>query len=397
MLQDELGVLKKLIDDLTQNGTESDIFIRIGTGDILQATKIACEEIKDRWLKAFFSELPDYSLQRYFYFHLEGIGNLSDTLFFFTQDACLDVPELKWLTAVNSHLLDLTIHLKKYHPRFFNGEVNSSMLWRKKVLEENKGLAALLIDQLKESGLPAAQTSTVISYLKEMINAGSVDFCTFYSLDYYERFISASIMDIDKQWDENGLNRRLIALNFNSLAYAEYYQQQIESQITFAESHQEKVLLLLEERSRLKAISSYDNAVCHSRFPPIKIILDRWLCERVIYLEEQHRLEPENGLKSVQTKLVLNLSVAQIGCLLRVLVEADCFGHTPLTVIMKFVTENFSSKKQREISPGGLSKEYYSTTQVTAGKMITLFQRLIATLKRIFFPLLVVAGAIFHV
>ncbi|MDN5288973.1 MAG: hypothetical protein JWR38_5247 [Mucilaginibacter sp.] len=398
MLRDELNALKKLVNDLPLIEPESDTFTAIRTINTLQAIKMACGWVKDGWLKAFFSEAPDHSLRRYFYYHLEGISKIADTLFHAMQSNDLISYDQELLIEIDDQLLTLILHLKKHHKRFFNDEANSPILWRKKILHENEDISTWLINKLEESDLPVEQTATIICYLREMMNADSGGFYTFHSLNYYEGFISALTLAVeDVDLNEAELNRQLTALNFNNLAYVDYRYNQIESQLHSMAIPQEKVLLLLEERNRLKSISVYGNHLCHTRFPSITALLDKWLCEQIIHIEEQNRLEFENESSPAQTKLFLNLSVAQIACLLRVLYEADCFGGTPLTEVIKFVTQNFSSKKQAAISIGGLSKEYYSTTQVTAGKVIVFFQRLIVILKRIFFPLLVVASIIFGV
>lgn len=397
-MQDELGPLKSLVDDLTLIEPENITFIAIRTPEMLQAMKIACDQVRSGWLAAFFSEAQDHSLQRYFNFHLEGISKLADTFFSFVQKTYHFGPDQESWMAINDQLIDLIIHLKKYHERFFNDQVNSPILWRRNVLLANEPVTLSLINKLQEPGLPVGQTGPAVSYLKDMMKAEEGGFYTFHSLTYYENFIHTLTRVLeDADLNEGELNRQLTELNFNHIAYAGYRYSQIEAQLRLLKTRQEKVRLLLEERNKLKSVPFFANSRCHPRFPSITAMLDKWLCEQVIYIEEQKRPEPEMELCPHRPKLLLNLSVAQMGCLLRVLYEAECFGSTPLNAVLEFVTQHFSSKKQAVISIGGLSKEYYSTTQVTAGKVIMLFQRLIAILKRIFFPLLVVTGVIFGV
>jgi hypothetical protein len=395
MLQDELGLLQILVNDLVQSEPENDTFTAIGKTSVLQDFKIACEQVKKAWLAAFFSESPDHSLQRYFKFHLEGISGLSDTLLRMGQNnSQVDGDQLLFL-AINEQLLALIIHLKKNHDRFFSNEVNSPVLWRKKVRQQNGAETEWLIERFKTSGLPDQQISPVIYYLSEIMNAEQGGFYTFHALNYFEQFVNTLSIAMDNFIsNENDLNTHLTDLNFNHLGYFNYRQNQIGDQLNSIESPVSKIHTLLNDRLSLKNMSYHENIIYDTRYPSVPVMLDKWLCEQIIYLEEQHRLELENGLIPVYSKLTLNLSVAQMGCLLRVLYEADIFGNASLHEVFKFVTQHISSKKQAAISLGGLSKEYYSTTQVTGGKMIVLFQRLITILKRIFFPLLVVASVI---
>lgn len=398
MLQDELRVIKNLVNDLTVTEPERRTFTVVDSSRIVQTIRTSCERVKEAWLNAFFSESPDHSLQRYFYFHLEGISNLSDTLFQSNQQNYYMDADQMIAKEINDQLMSLIVHLKEIHERFFNMQQYAPIVWWRKELEENAFVTGLLIERLSMAGLPVEQSSAIISYLQGMKEADQGGCYSFHALNYFGRLVKKLGELPEKEaYDENQLNQFLTDFNFNHLQYVDYRCDHIRNQLSVLDTSQEKIRLLLDERNKLKLITLYENTLCHTQFPSIIAMLDKWLCEQVIYVEEQNRLDVENGLRSDHPKLLINLSVAQIGCLLRVLYEAECFGNTPLTEVLKFVTQNVSSKKQVAITIGGLSKEYYSTTQVSAGKVIVLFQRLIAILKRIFFPLLVVASVIFGV
>jgi hypothetical protein len=54
--------------------------------------------------------------------------------------------------------------------------------------------------------------------------------------------------------------------------------------------------------------------------------------------------------------------------------------------VFKFFSRNFETKRQKSVSAGSLSKEYYSTSQVTAAVVRDMLQKMIARIDRNFFP-----------
>jgi hypothetical protein len=52
--------------------------------------------------------------------------------------------------------------------------------------------------------------------------------------------------------------------------------------------------------------------------------------------------------------------VAQLACLIRALFDAGVAASDTLTAVFKFCTLHFTTMRQQMISPGSLSKEYYS-------------------------------------
>lgn len=396
MLHDELEPLRDLVNEVILVDSDSHACTTVNPSATVRAIKATCTRITDAWLAAVFSEAPDHSLERYFYFHLEGISNLADTLFKTLNNDFPSYPETEPLQQFNEEFLSLISHLRKNHRRFFNEEANSPLCWRNRTLNRVIKQTSALISSLQRSSLPPDQSVSIISYLQEMLNADNREFCSFHALAYFEQLVSVlSGLYTDGQLNEMALNKHLLALDFNHFAYLAYRQEVLENELAAIDRLPEKAQLLLNEKRKLTNLLPDGQIRCHSRYPSLVTMLAAWMDERMALVAEQSKPEDRAVNKSSTNRIYLNISVAQMGCLLRVLYEENYFGDRSLSDIFKFVAENFSSKKQEVISVGGLTKEYYSTTQVTAGKMIVQYQVLAARLKRIFFPLLVAASVIF--
>jgi hypothetical protein len=126
-------------------------------------------------------------------------------------------------------------------------------------------------------------------------------------------------------------------------------------------------------------------------------MLEKWLIEEIEKVAN-HALKtwPVSGDHPVK-KIALNLSVAQIACIIRLLCLCRVIGDPSLTDIFKFVSTHFSSKKQGQISEESLSNQYYAVSQSTARKVLEIIQQLLDKLKDGFFPLLAAISTAYYV
>jgi hypothetical protein len=124
-------------------------------------------------------------------------------------------------------------------------------------------------------------------------------------------------------------------------------------------------------------------------------MLKGWLTEEADRLEKQLSAEIALNLSTgILDKIGLDLSVAQLACLIRALFDASITASDSLTAVFKFCTLHFTTRRQLTISQGSLSKEYYSITQKTASGVLDLLQKMTERIKRDYFPVLVAVSVI---
>ncbi|GAA4326250.1 hypothetical protein GCM10023149_28930 [Mucilaginibacter gynuensis] len=124
-------------------------------------------------------------------------------------------------------------------------------------------------------------------------------------------------------------------------------------------------------------------------------MLGGWLDEQINKLESK-LFQEEINLPVAGKKVLLQLPVAQIAFFARLFVDGKLLNGLSLTELFDFISKNFSSKKQSVISPGSLSKEYYSPEQVTAGRVRGFLLDMVAYINRHFFPLLAAGIVLNH-
>lgn len=125
------------------------------------------------------------------------------------------------------------------------------------------------------------------------------------------------------------------------------------------------------------------------QWPAITTMFKTWLSEEAAYLSNRQTTP-------VTERVGLNISVAQLACLIRYFYEAGGYATTNLTHIFKSAVTHFSAKRQAVISPGSLGNRYYNIDQKTAAEVRGLLQEMLAGINRNFFPVLLVASLVFR-
>lgn len=96
-------------------------------------------------------------------------------------------------------------------------------------------------------------------------------------------------------------------------------------------------------------------------------------------------LLPLEILDILLDKVLINLSVAQLGCILRLTYESGLFPNITVAELIRCVVLYCRTRKQLHISARSLSKEYYSVNQVTAATCRELLTQLIKRIDKMYF------------
>lgn len=286
------------------------------------------------WQRASFSEASDQTLTRYFRRQLFELSQLD--------------------TAATLALID---HLWQHHSNFLDTEQTAPPVYQRQ-------LADRLAPALDSVRTLFRQDAMVQAYLQRLsVEASHLRF-TYRELFYFRDLVMA----LANSRPDNAPDM-LVCWNFNDLAYLAARQRELAGLADRAALEAEKLrLTALPER----VMTAYD-----PDWPSLRTMLLAWLNERLALPDESPVAAP---------KLTLNLSVAQLGCFLRLAYQQGIFREENLAAILRFFATHFSAKRQAFISAGSLTKEYYATNQKTAAVVLDQLQALAGRLKRCFFP-----------
>lgn len=370
MLRNELHRL----DCLTANHS-----VLAGSGLPDPDTVTICRQVQDAWLDAVLSGMPKDGLVPYFCYQLKGITEIADTLQCF----------LKNQHEAREWLLSLIDHLRTYYAEYLQLDSHAPAVYRDRLIGQLAGDISLITAALNGGRLSPALTICIKTWLKE-ISANQVNLrYTFRSLDY----VAAAVTELaGLSWRspdiEGSLVAFLIRINYNNLAFFNYLQRRLIENASQSETGGLSLKCLWKQRAELMATPEQQIAYAPS-WPSVKRMIGDWLNEQIrvtLLLEKAN-----GGIKNNNDeKLTLNLSVAYLACLIKLLYEEDVFGTQSLSSIFQFFCDHFKTTRQPLVSAKSLSKEFYSIDLHSATRIRDLLQKMIARINRNFFPVLAV-------
>ncbi|MDB5088032.1 MAG: hypothetical protein JWR09_2026 [Mucilaginibacter sp.] len=385
MLKNELYTINLLIEEFESDGFCNDHCKILVNPDA--AVLKACQSIREAWSAAMFSVAPDHSLSRYFHYHQEGIREISDTLSGF-------VPQPAAFKLLNKELIALIDFQQKFFGNFFNQDAVAPTAYHCNVVERLGDAIILLQEDLGKAFIDGQLKDCLLSYFEKMMPPGERKGFTFRSLFYFETLVlELHAMNLAKAGEAANrlLERKLTELNFNQIDFLIYRQQQ--TRLLFKDIDQiEKLNILNAENAALKLLPR-SSMIYDSDWPSFSVMFSGWLAEEITDTE----MIIQREANYLQEKLPLNLSVAHLACFLKLFFDEHLFKNSSLKDVFKFMSRNFETKRQPVISAGSLSKEFYSTGQVTAAVVRDMLQKMVARIDRSFFPVLVVIAVRFFV
>lgn len=409
MLQYELKTLQALTNSLDPKnftGENAPVELIEKNRSLIESE---CTRISEDLTKSIFTSTQDNIIERYIQYHQTGIIQIADQLQSYlhqigSKDADQDTaPSLGSLVRYFiSRLFSLLNFIERFFSKYFNLDAKIPEAYHiiafnelLKPIDELRsridthitasGLKLCLFDYLESFGkskLPVAINFRSLIYLKEFINE-------------LEQLFS---LNDSTDWNQK-LSATLIYLNFNHLGFFSYYQVTIRDELDNADSKEQFLNILSRSLTNIKGLQTKPSFSFHPEWPSVKSMLEGWLTDEIamaVISNKKEKTTPPDKEYAVTEKLVLNLSVAQIACLVKVLYEEGIYGSVSITDILKFTVTHFRSKRQQQISNGSLSKEYYSVSQVTAAVVKDILTKMIQRINKNYFPVVAAICAAYY-
>ncbi|SFA41269.1 hypothetical protein SAMN04488511_102285 [Pedobacter suwonensis] len=373
MLKNELQDIEKiLIESYSDSNTTAQTDLKIRFGQIYQA-----------WEEVLFSNMPESSLVRYFHYHIEIISNISSRLSL--------SPNPERYLGPQKELLALIDHLRKYCFKYFNEDAVAPVMYHQRLVSRLSENISAIQERLESGGIDPALTACLSRWFYLVSEHIGTKGFSFRSLHYFGYIIN-QLSEVDGLLTdaETSLVLLLVSSNFNHLSFLVYLQDSIRNSAEYLGDKAERLDYLIYQKALMMSSPEVKNWVYDPAWPSIKTMITEWLQEEIMMAEKSL----ENKDQVAVPKIPLDTSVAHLSCLIRLLYEESVFATQNLQFIFKSIAGHYQSKRQAVISPGSLSKEFYSIDQHTAARVRDLLQRMVQRINRNFFPVVFAVNAI---
>jgi hypothetical protein len=343
----------------------------------------ACSEAREVWASAAFSVKGKDKLRRYFSYQLQELTTLLE------RTNARTAPEL------GDYLVRLADHLCTFFAAYIDKQVFSPPAFTHYKLAQLKEKAKHLEALLQDTGINPELHDCLASYLRHYFVPTCRRRVSFGSLDYLELLMdtvsdlleSTQPADADKAMEDS-----LLALNFNRLEFFNYMIGRFRS-ATKDLTLLDQQTLLLQNAALLQPNIHYNKMYYDPLLPPVTVMYKGWLQDEALAVAERLRSQPIIAENPTE-KIGMNLSVAELACMVRLFFETGLFLEPSIKEILQLIPLHFSAKRQPHITGGSFSSKYYSSEQKAAAKIKALLLKMIAWLNKHYFPVVVAASAV---
>ncbi|MFB0497294.1 hypothetical protein ABID99_003531 [Mucilaginibacter sp. OAE612] len=337
-----------------------------------------CEQVREGWADAVFSDATDEALSRYFNYHFDLLRDL-------LSNSQLTATEISQLLALMDHLL---LFFKKY----LDWERLLPAAYLSFKFSDIKEQQSSIKNVLNRFPVDDALRKCLKKYFSGILDAimgGCLSLGEFIFANKLLNELAVKLKMSGKEGINQSISEVLIHLNFNHLDFFVYLKNRTNAELAaFAEP--ERIQVLKQKAAEIQLNGSSLRCIYDQNLAPILVMLKGWMTEEAVLMEAALEKNKVSIPDAWPGKVGLRLSVPQLACLIHVFYEAGIYATSNLTQIFKSAAFNYSTIKQENISPDSLSKELYGITQNTAKKVMELLLQMAEFIKLSYFPVVAV-------
>ncbi len=213
---------------------------------------------------------------------------------------------------------------------------------------------------------------------------------TFYQASYLYKIVNIIEIQTKKtaiEYDESLLKQRLIHINFNSISFLNYLITEIKNEISEMDSTKGQVEKLYWYLKNLNQTHVKPGYIFNPAQKGIKEFITDWIIEEIIFLEKKLLLSSPYGnnpqLLDPNFKLITCLSVPQIACFIRLLVESGIIKNKNKKELINFSAMLFQSKRQENISAESLRTKFYNIEESARQEVKNLIIQLLNQINKL--------------
>ena len=234
----------------------------------------------------------------------------------------------------------------------------------------------------------------VIDVVFNFIHACSECKITYRQILYQKELIAnLELLDITQKANDRytELDELLVRLNFNSVLYMDYLLEQISISLAIQPSLQLRMGELLLYYKEFGQLSSNEKISFDPLQQNIKLTLENWFTHEIYYLEKtlalaqggQNDSKTQLPPKAVaeQNKVECNLSIDQMGLILRAADEARILKARSLNHVFKTIVPYLSSAHKKDLSYNSMRSKSYTAEEKDKEIAIQALERIIRHIR----------------
>lgn len=225
----------------------------------------------------------------------------------------------------------------------------------------------------------------VIKEMKDLLSLQSRSRVTFRHI-LYERKLLKELEEMDDIYAEtlfSMLDHKLVELNFNSPLYIDFLVKRIVCWVQEQQNANQKLSQMFFYLKEFSQLYSDERLFFNAGFQSVKTILVNWFRHEIMYLEKQVEittaLNPETG--STGNKLECDLSVDQIGLILRAADEARVVKSRSMSLVFQSIVPHLSTAFKKDLSYQSVRSKSYNAEDNDKNIAIITLEKMIKKIR----------------
>lgn len=313
--------------------------------------------------KALISDVCDLKKDRLIEIYIREIQNrlinLSNTLYSFAVSKS-NIRYKQYRYKGTQELLRLVDDLLNFLVTSFPNYIDLEIFIPENLKIETISFFKLHLIQIEKSfgNHNGVLIEIALSPVKNLINSDQA--ITYHKAQYFKFFLQ------ELSNSKGSPKELLIRLNFNCFSFLHYQTSEIGNDLEELDTYSEKMERLYWNLKWIKQIQITEKTYNKS-VKSLKDLLIDWINEEISYLEKAIALEklPKIDTETSEAKefkLITDLSVSQLGFLLRVFMDSGLFKNKNHRAVARFFARHTKTKGSAAISPGNLLNKFYDVS-----------------------------------
>lgn len=344
------------------------------------ATISELELEKERVLSSLLSDLfvlQGDAINLYIHLHQHNLVSLLDQVADYTGDHAIEnisviTTAITWSNLckhIYRTLREILTFIEDKFPTYLDTNCRVPAYYLSSALVPFQNDLLAIKEKSMQTGCDEVLLQIILDYatLKPFGNTSAP--ITYHDL-YYSRELLKRVLSLFSSETTDGniterLQDLLLYLNFNSLKYFHYWTDATKQELNQLPTLRQQLDCLHLLQKRVNQTPAKPGFISSKLHPSIHAMIKTWITEEIKYLKEKELFATDTSLLKEELtrwqnfKVLTTLSVAQLGNLLRLLVDSEIILNANKSELLDFISHFFTSTKQDNISPGSLRANFY--------------------------------------
>lgn len=345
--------------------------------------------IKQTFVNEVFTFQDERHLERYIQYHQQALIMLMDETLKIINDDKDDLHKL-YQSAYNC-LDDLLTYIERHFSKYFDQDAKTPTAYVTIIKNDMRSSIADIDSKLQELNADQKLCDALLYALGKLANSDPTKEVSYRKVLYtkeVQKELVRLLARVNNESDvDEDLRNVLYYLNYNSIKSFTYHTNQIDLLLSETDSRHDMIERLSFILKKINQAQVKPGIAYNNQAPSLKSQLTSYIIEEIEHLQRLQQLRQSHLSKTGEVlsefRIQIEMSVAQIAYLAKLLVESRVIGNRNVAALLRFFSKILVSKKVETISYDSLRSKYYNVEQGTRDAVRNILMRLAGAIDRI--------------